>query len=318
MCGYSHKIIIFVDKFDTDMDKQPKLMDVMRMRDILMPHLGQISKHIFLNRELGIVHGDHQVFRLIMQQRPPFVINDHRFGIIVKGEGHINLNLVDRRLCAGRIVYLSPGTIINPIELSDDFEIYGFALLAGFPMPFPPGQMPAAFNGQVRDFQLAVTDDDILAVRHFFDTLWHVVHQPDYHRPVVSALIAAIMHFYDALYHRQYDTQALSRSREQTIFNRFIQLVGMHCAEHHQIGYYASRMCLTERYLTTVIRQNSGVTAKRWIDQALIMRIKVELRHTDKTVTQISDDLHFPNPSFFCRYFKRETGMTPGKFREST
>ena len=75
-------------------------------------------------------------------------------------------------------------------------------------------------------------------------------------------------------------------------------------------------MCLTERYLSTIIRQTSGVTAKEWIDRALITRIKVELMHTNKPIAQIADELHVPNPSFFSKYFKRETGMPPGEYRD--
>ena len=148
------------------------------------------------------------------------------------------------------------------------------------------------------------------------DTIWHIVHADDnYHRPTVTALVAALMHHYDHLFHLQYDQQTSSRSREQTIFNRFIQLVTQHCAEHHQISYYAQRMCLTERYLSTIIRQASGSTAKDWIDRALINRIKVELRHTDKSAAQIAEEMHFANPSFFSKYFRRLTGMTPKEYK---
>ena len=155
------------------MDKRPKLMDMMRMRDIFKPHLVEISKQIYFSNELGIVHGTSRLFGFVAQQRPPFVINDHRFGIVLNGEADINFNLVDRHVQAGTIVYLGPGTIITPIRFSDDLEIYGFALFADFPMPFPSGQMPSAFNGQVRDFQLAVSQADIQTARHLLDTLWH-------------------------------------------------------------------------------------------------------------------------------------------------
>ena len=282
------------------MNKQPQLMDLSRMRDILTPHLSQISESIFFNSELGIVRGDHTVFRLLMRQKPPFTINDHRFGLILNGEAHI----------------IGPGTIINPIRLSDDLRIFGFALFANFPMPFAQGQMPSAFNGQVRDFQLPANEADISTARHILDTIWHVVHSSDYHRPVVMSLVAALMHHYDHLFRQQSDMQAVSRSREQTIFDRFIQLAGQHCAEHHQIGYYADRLCLTERYLSTVIRQTSGTTAKDWIDRALITRIKIELRHTDKPAAQIAEEMHFANPSFFAKYFRRLTGMTPMEYKK--
>ena len=298
------------------MNKQPQLMDLSRMRDILTPHLSQISESIFFNSELGMVRGDHTVFRLLMRQKPPFTINDHRFGLILNGEAHINFNLQERHVTAGTLVYIGPGTIINPIRLSDDLRIFGFALFANFPMPFAQGQMPSAFNGQVRDFQLPANEADISTARHILDTIWHVVHSSDYHRPVVMSLVAALMHHYDHLFRQQSDMHAVSRSREQTIFDRFIQLASQHCAEHHQIGYYADRLCLTERYLSTVIRQTSGTTAKDWIDRALITRIKIELRHTDKPAAQIAEEMHFANPSFFAKYFRRLTGLTPMEYKK--
>ena len=296
------------------MNKQPKLMDVSRMRDIFTDNFSQISKNVFFSNELAMIHGNPMVFRIIAQQQPPFVINDHRLGLIVRGEGIVNFNLVDRHLSAGTLIYIGPGTIIHPIHFSDDLEIQGIVLFADFPMPFAPGQFPSAFNGQVRDFQLPVSADDLQTARNILDTLWPLVHQPDYHRPTVSSLVAALMHHYDHLFHQQADTLAATRSREQTIFDRFILLVNQHCREHHKIAYYAERMCLTERYLGTVVRQTSGTTAKDWIDRALITQAKVLLRHSNHSVLQISEELNFPNPAFFSKYFKRLTGITPSEF----
>ena len=298
------------------MNKQPKLLDVSLMRDIFKNNFSQICQNLFFNDELAMIHGEPSFFQFIMQQQPPFVINDHRLGIIPHGEGHINFNLMDRHLSAGTLVYLGPGTIIDPIHFSDDLELMGIGLFADFPMPFAAGQFPSAFNGQVRDFQLPVSVEDQQTARKILETLWHLVHQKDYHRPTASSLVAALMHHSDRLFHRQTDTLAATRSREQTIFARFIQLVNQHCRQQHQVSYYADRMCLTERYLGTVIRQTSGTTAKEWIDRALITQAKVLLRHSDKSVVQISEDLNFPNPAFFSKYFKRLTAMTPLEYRE--
>ena len=295
------------------MNKQPKLMDASRMRDILAPHLAQIRENIFISNEIGILHGDPRVFRLIIQHKPPFSINDHRFGVLFRGEAKINFNLVDRHIKAGSLIYLGPGSIINPIHFSNDFEIYGIALFANFPMPFTQGQMPSTFNGQVRDFQLSVAEHDIQTAIHIIDTIWHIVGQADYHRPTVSALVAALMNHYDQLYRIQVDQQ--TSSREQTIFDRFIQLVNQNCCEQHQLSYYADRMCLSKRYLGTVIRQTSGITAKEWIDRALITYAKTQLLHSNKSVAQIADELNFPNPSFMCKFFKRITSVSPMAYR---
>ena len=116
------------------MNRQPQLMDVTRMRDILTPHLSQMCEHVFLNSELAIVRGDHTVFSLLMRQKPPFTINDHRFGIVISGEADINFNLQDRHLTSGTLVYIGPGTIIHPQRLSSDLRIFGMGLFSNFPM----------------------------------------------------------------------------------------------------------------------------------------------------------------------------------------
>ena len=77
---------------------EPRLMDRLQMQDILEPNMAKIQQQVFFNNELGIVHGDPTLFRLIMKQRPPFIINDHRMGIVVRGEADINFNLQDRHL----------------------------------------------------------------------------------------------------------------------------------------------------------------------------------------------------------------------------
>ena len=296
--------------------KQPKLMNYSRMRDILTPHFAQMRDYSYISNELGMIYGDPSIFLYVVQQnQPPFIIDDYRMGIFVGGEAHLTINLVERHITPGTLVFLGPGTIINPISFFGQLEVYGIGLFDDFPMPFAPGQMPSAMNGQVRDFQMKVDESDIATAQHIIDSIWHIIHQKDYNRQTVSSLVAALMYHYDGLYRRYSDMQQGSQSREQTIFDRFIQLVNQHCADQHQISYYADRLCLTERYLSTVIRQTSGVTAKEWIDRALITRIKVELMHTDKPVARIADDLSFPNPSFFSKYFKRIVGITPGEYR---
>ena len=300
------------------MNKRPQLMDASRMRDILMPHLSQIREHVFMNSELAMVRGDHTVFSLLMRHSPPFIINDHRLGIVLSGEADVSFNLQDRHLTSGTLVYIGPGTIITPKHLSPDLRIFGIGLFSNFPAPFAQGQLPSAFCGQAGDFQLSAGEADVAIARQIFDTIWQTLHAADdYHRPTVAALVAAQMHHYDRLFRRQAALLDRSRSREQTLFDRFISLVTQHCAEHHQIGYYAERMCLSDRYLSTVVRQASSTTAKEWIDRALVTRIKIELRHTDKPAAQIADEMHFANPSFFSKYFCRLTGLTPGQYRDS-
>ena len=300
------------------MGKQPNLMDYSRMREILSPHFAHMSESSFINKELGMIYGSPNAFMLAKHHsQPPFVIDDYRMGIYVRGEVRTSINLVERNLTPGTLVFLGPGTIINPIHFGENLELYGIGLFADFPMPFAKEKMPSAFNGQVRDFEIKVDESDIITARHFIDTIWHLVHQPDYNRQTLSSIVAAMMYHYDGLYRKHIDLVKASQSREQTIFDRFIYLVNQHATREHQIGFYADKMCLNEHYLGTVIRQASGITAKEWIDRALIEHIKIELKYSDKPIVQISEEMNFPNPSFFSKYFKRLTNQTPLEYKLS-
>ncbi len=299
------------------MNRKPKLMNFLQMRNILEPHINEMREHVLINNEMAVIHGNAEFFKFIIQQNPPFIIDDHRLGYINKGEARININLVERHLTAGTIAFLGPGTIINPVNISKDFEIYGIGLFSDFPMPFTQNQMPLAFNGQIRDFQLQVDSAEIETTRSIINLIWHMTHQPDYNHQAICSLVATLMYHYDRLYKIYSDRMQSSMSREQTIFDRFIYLVNKYCHKEHQIKFYSDKMCLTERYLGTIIHNASGSTAKEWIDRALVTRIKAELRHSDKTTVQIADEMGFPNPAFFCKYFKRNTGMTPLQFKKT-
>lgn len=293
------------------MKKQPKLMTLPRMRNILEPHADEISRQLYIDDHLAIIRGSEALFQLLAHQQPPFTFDDYRLGIIMKGSARVNLNLIEKSLSAGMLTFTGPGTIIQPVSFSPDFSICGIGIPADFPLP---GPLPQAFGGQQRDFQVPTTESERAMALQIHDTLWQLVHHPPYHLPTASSLVAAQMHHYDEVF-RRYASQQHVLTREQTVFDRFIQLVNLHAHREHHIAFYADRMCLTEHYLGTLVRQASGVTAKEWIDRAIIIRIKAELRHTNKTVVQISEEMNFPNPSFFNKYFKRLTQTTPAQFR---
>lgn len=298
------------------MKKPPKLMDLPKMQDILGPHSEQLSHHIFINGELAVLHGGANIFPLLMVQEPPFVVNDHRLGIVIGGEAHLNLNLVDRHYKAGTLLFVGPGSVISPKSITPDFSVCGIGISAQFPLPFPSGELPTLLSGQVRDFQAEASESDISIARHIVDTLWHVVHQPNLNWRTASQLVGAQICHYDSLLHRLSERTQSSRTREQDIFERFLSQVNAHGMQQHRLAFYAEKACLTERYLGSVVRQASGMTAKEWIDRSLVTRIKVELRHSEKSIAQIAEEAHFSSVPSFCKFFKRLTGKTPMEFRQ--
>jgi araC-type DNA-binding domain-containing proteins len=106
-------------------------------------------------------------------------------------------------------------------------------------------------------------------------------------------------------------------SRQSEVMNAFISLVKSNYHEHRDVEYYAGRMNLTAKYLTTLIKKASGKPALQWIEDYVILDAKAQLSSTQNSIQQICYDLNFPTPSFFGRYFKRAVGMSPSEYRRS-
>ena len=105
--------------------------------------------------------------------------------------------------------------------------------------------------------------------------------------------------------------------RVEEIFLGFLGLLPQHFIEHHDIGFYASELCITTTYLSRVVRQVSGGrTVVDYINQLLLMEANYLLRQTPFSVAQIADRLHFAETTTFARFFKRMKGMNPREFRK--
>lgn len=108
-----------------------------------------------------------------------------------------------------------------------------------------------------------------------------------------------------------------STARQSNIMDRFIPLVKSHYKEHRDVEYYARCMNLTAKYMSTQIKCASGKSALQWIEEYVILDAKTQLASTLNSVQQIGYDLNFPTQSFFGRYFKRATGLSPSAYRDS-
>lgn len=95
----------------------------------------------------------------------------------------------------------------------------------------------------------------------------------------------------------------------------FVSLVSKHHAERRDLGFYASKMSLTPKYLSAAVKRESGRTAVEWISSYVIREAKYYLRNTGLPIKKIAWDLNFKNQMDFYRYFRRHVGMSPKEYR---
>lgn len=106
-------------------------------------------------------------------------------------------------------------------------------------------------------------------------------------------------------------------THEEELFRHFIGLVAQHFRRERRISFYAEQMHLTPKYLSAVIRRASGHSPAEWITHNVLIEAKNRLRYSDMSVQEVAYSLHFPNQSFFGRWFKAQTGSSPKSYRQN-
>ncbi len=81
------------------------------------------------------------------------------------------------------------------------------------------------------------------------------------------------------------------------------------------VTFYADKLFVTPKHLSAVLKEISEKTAGEWIDLRVILEAKLLLRSTGLNIQEISTKLNFANQSFFGKYFKHLTGMSPRDYR---
>ena len=108
-----------------------------------------------------------------------------------------------------------------------------------------------------------------------------------------------------------------AESRNEEAFLRFMDDLQLYASRERSVQFYADRQCISAKHFSKLIRQASGKLPMEHIRQRVIIEAKTLLRTTDMTIREVADALHFPNDSYFCRYFKSDTGLSPSEYRQS-
>lgn len=111
------------------------------------------------------------------------------------------------------------------------------------------------------------------------------------------------------------ETDDMSTDRDKVLFNQFLTLVERELQKRQRVSYYAEKLFITPKYLSTICTRVSGKSPTRWITDSVMEQCYTMLKTTDMSVKEISNRMGFPNPSFFGQYFRDKAGVTPMEYR---
>ena len=133
---------------------------------------------------------------------------------------------------------------------------------------------------------------------------------------VLCQLKAFFIGFHEYLQRNpQYRPDEVKSYRVRELFNRFMMLLERDYKISRDVNCYAAQMNISSKYLTNIVSQVTGHTPKTIIDQYVILQLKMHLKRTTQSIKEMAWEFHFADVSFFCRYFKKHTGLTPQQIR---
>jgi len=97
---------------------------------------------------------------------------------------------------------------------------------------------------------------------------------------------------------------------------QFNDAVIEHYHQSREVSFYARMFHLSPKYFSTLIKQETGISAGEWIDRYVVLQAKNLLeRQRNLTIQQIADKMGFSEQASFSRFFKKQTGMSPKEYR---
>lgn len=249
----------------------------------------------------------------------PYKLEGLMFVATVCGRCHFTVDLKEHILHPNELLLVLPGQMVQHVDKSADFQgrfmFMSSELLAN--ISTRKKNFLAFFalrdNPQIR---LKPSDMEMFLQYHDFIRKRMQDSSPIIRLDVVQHLLGAL--FFEFLAMEDYFSRQQTRlSRKDEICRQFLDLLIQHYKESRSVSFYADRLFITPKYLSATLRSVTGKRAGQLIDDYVLLQAKVMLKTTNMTVQQISEELNFANQSFFARYFKHLSGLSPTQYRDN-
>ncbi len=238
--------------------------------------------------------------------------------VVTQGRFSSLVDFYSYTLEAPAMAIFLPGQVIESMEVDSDFAGFGMVIGAEFTdsLNLPVSLQERLFLKNTQFHSL--TSEMLEAYMACYRQVARVLKQQDnpYRAEIIKHLFSA---YYYGLgyYSHTLRSQPSMMTTQQKLCDNFILLVSENFKAHRTIDFYADRLCVSSKYLSTLLRQHTGMTALEWIERYVVLYAKSCLSSTTMTIQQISDELDFPSQSVFGKYFKRVEGVSPKSYRNS-
>lgn len=238
-----------------------------------------------------------------------------------RGSATVTVDQLRDRVTRDTLLLLLPGSILHLNERTDDFRVRFCAFSLELFSEAAYRLDPSFFHILHAHAIIRLPDRIIEGVRNWFQMASYTYRDRGniFRNTIIrNRLQNVLLEAFDKTQRFAPDVHSQTgTTRQADLFQRFVALVHEHCTEQREVAFYADRLCISTRYLSTIIRSVAHSTAKEFIDRSVVLEIKMLLGSTELSVQEIAYRLHFPDQSYLGRFFKKHTGVSPTEFRNA-
>jgi len=233
------------------------------------------------------------------------------------GQSKFNLNTDWLVLEEFPLWFVVPGQVVSWVRDQS---------MRGFQISFKKEFLPSVAPNLIEEFPfLKISENSALMLTKveydslFFDSqrIHSVYKNPHpYQEKMLEGMVLSYLYFCKAVYERHKSIEGIL-SRAQLVTQKFESLVDKMYADTKNVSDYAEKLNITPNYLTTLVKNQTGKSAKDIIQERLLLESKSLLKFSGLDVAEIAYRLNFQEPTHFTRFFKKLNGNTPNKFRQN-
>jgi len=243
--------------------------------------------------------------------------------VVTKGEGKVNLNMEELVIKENSLIHIAPNTLIDSSEGAHGCTISGVSFSSDFLKEIGmPERFSEIFNYFSSKFYPVwdLEPEDTALIKHQIHLLVQRIKKFAVHPFGKEILVHGFYIFLfevGALGQKYSQMTRLNFSRKESLVIKFSNLAQQQFREIRTVKKYADQLNVSAKYLTEIVKEYSGKNASEIINDLVILEAKFLLSKSQLSIGEIADVLHFSDQSFFGKYFKRQTGVSPKSYRES-
>ena len=298
------------------MEQEIQDVSIKRIQEA-MPQLKGIENELIIDyTEYKMPNDKHPIHRY------PIRFDGMYIGLREKGKARFSINLKEFEVGHNDLVICSHNDLVQATLHEDIHLVQSMIVSSHFlkEMYISLNSFMPFFAARKDHPVFHLTDSELEELKTYFLLIKDNTEKDDYFRTdIIKRLLAAYLYKLGSILYRHHpelqEEASKPLKREEILFKEFIKLVSEHHRKERRVDFYAERMFLSPKHFSTVIKKVSGKTAGQWIDEYVILEAKTLLKYSAMSIQEIAYYMNFPNPSFFGKYFRHHTGMSPSEYK---